>query len=422
MIVFWLLLTFFFLDYVRPTSFFPALEILHLNSLVPLLMVIGTLARRKERKPIEGEPSNDAMIVALLGCIVLSAAVAPVTERVFNTFTAVIGYAAVYWALTEQIDSVHRLKRVTQALLVVHLIVAMLSPLMFTDPDARHYLTAGGFLGDGNDYALSVNIVVPLCFFLMSQSANSRQKALWAIALVVCIACIVLTKSRGGTLALAVVGAYYWTKSEKKMRGVVLAGVIVGAILLAAPALYFDRMSTMFQSQEGSTQGRLNAWAAGIQMAKDYPLTGIGAGHFGLLHGQTAHSIYFLVLGELGFPGLIVLITIITRNLLANRRLFKQLADDPGAVMERRLLAALSASMLAFAVGGAFLSAVYYPHLYVIAGLSTAARRLVHERSRSNALVEVRAAPVVIPNAISAEWKAAKAAHLGLPHPSSSGK
>lgn len=422
MIVFTLLLTFFFLDYIRPTSFFPGLEILHLNSLVPLLMVIGSFALRKDRKPIEGEPSNHAMIVALLGCIVLSAATAAVTERVFTTFTAVIGYAAVYWALTEQVDSVNRLKRVTQTLLVVHLVVASLNPLMFTDPEARHYLTSGGFLGDGNDFALSVNIVVPFCFFLMSQSKNSRQKAFWAIALAVCITCIVLTKSRGGTLALGAVGAYYWSKSEKKMRGLVLAVVVVAVIILAAPASYFDRMATMAQSQEGSTQGRLQAWSAGIQMAMDYPLTGIGAGHFGLTHGKTAHSIYFLVLGELGFPGLILLITIITRNLLANRRLLKQLATDPGAGTERRLLAAMSASMLAFAVGGAFLSAAYYPHLYVILGLNTAARRLVHERSRSNASVEVRPEPVVIPNAISAEWKAANAANLGLPHPSSLGK
>jgi probable O-glycosylation ligase (exosortase A-associated) len=267
-----------------------------------------------------------------------------------------------------------------------------------------------------------VNIVIPFCFFLMNQSKNIRQKSFWAIALVVCIACVVLTKSRGGTLALGALGVYYWSMSEKKMRGLALGVVVVAVIILAAPASYFDRIATMAQTQEGSTQGRLQAWSAGIQMAIDYPLTGVGAGHFGLTHGKTAHSIYFLVLGELGFPGLIVLITLITRNLLANRRLRKQLATDPNAASERLLLATMSASMLAFAVGGAFLSAAYYPHLYVITGLNTAARRLVHERSRSKSSVQVQPERVVIPNAISAEWKAANAANLSLPHPSSSGK
>ena len=67
-------------------------------------------------------------------------------------------------------------------------------------------------------------------------------------------------------------------------------------------------------------------------MALDHPLLGVGAGHFpdgvrladtGALDipWQTAHSIYFLILGELGFPGLAVLLLFIVSNLVANRRL-----------------------------------------------------------------------------------------------------
>ena len=423
MIVFALLLAFFFLDYIRPTSYLPGLAVLHLNSLVPIGMVLGTIALRKDRKPIEGDPSNHAMIAALLFCILLSAMFAVVTERVFNTFEAVIGYAAVYWAITQQVDSLKRFKLVIKALLIVHLIVALLNPLMFTNPDARHYVTSGGFLGDGNDLALSVNIVVPFCLFLMTESTKRWQRIFWAVALVVCLACIVLTQSRGGTLALACVGLYYWSKSDKKLIGAIGVVVVVAAILLSAPAAYFDRMATIGDSQEGSAQGRLMAWTAATEMALSYPLTGVGAGHFGMIHGKTAHSIYFLVLGELGFPALILLITILVRNLKANRRLLKELAGDPSAGTERRLLAALSASVIAFATGGAFLSAAYYPHLYVIAGLNTAARRLIHERARSTALVPPAPAPLLLPNAISPEWNATRAANpLALPHPSSPAK
>jgi putative inorganic carbon (hco3(-)) transporter len=423
MIVFALLLAFFFLDYVRPTSFFPALSILHLNALVPMAMVAGTIALRKDRKPIEGEPSNHVMIAAFLGCIVLSAAFAAVTERVFTIFEAVVGYGAVYWALTQQVDTLNRFKLVVKTLLIVHLVVAALNPLMFTDPDARHYVTSGGFLGDGNDFALSLNIVVPFCLFLMSESKNSRQRGFWALALCVCLASIILTKSRGGTLALGCVGLYYWSKSDKKLLGVVGAVLVVGVILLSAPASYFERMATIGDTQEGSAQGRIVAWTAAVEMATDYPLTGVGAGHFGLTHGKTAHSIYFLVLGELGFPGVILLVAIITRNLTANRRLLKELTGEPNAGTERRLIASLSAAMIAFATAGAFLSAAYYPHLYVIAGLSTAARRLVHERSRAHASVEVRPPVTVKPNAISPEWNSSRGANpLRLPQSSSPAK
>ena len=99
--------------------------------------------------------------------------------------------------------------------------------------------------------------------------------------------------------------------------------------------------------------------------------------------GQTAHSIYFLTLGELGFPGLAVLLTFIFGNLVANRRLANEVRRRSIAhpAESLNLLACLSASVIAFATGGAFLSAIYYPHLYVVAGISAAGRRLVREHA-----------------------------------------
>jgi putative inorganic carbon (HCO3(-)) transporter len=411
--IFYGLLAFFFLDYIRPTSFYPELAVLHLNSLVPLGVVIGCLLSGKQQRPIEGEPSNTAMVVTFVGLILFSGAFAQITDRSFNVFTMVLGYAFIYWALTQQVDSVERLKIVIKALLLVHLIVAALNPLMFTDPDVRHYVSSGAFLGDGNDFALSINIVVPLCLFLISESTKKPRKLFWTVALVVCLMCVVLTKSRGGTVALGCMAVYYWSKSERKVIGVAGLAVVVVLIVALAPPSYFERMAMIGDSQEGSAQGRIQAWTAAFEMAKASPLVGVSPGHFPMLHGLTAHSIYFLVLAELGFPGLIVLLLIIVRNLQANGRLLKQIAGDDTAGTERRLLVALNASMIAFAAGGAFLSAAYYPHMYVIAGLHTAARRIVHERSRPAAteLAPVRK-PIVFPYGISPEWNPERANQL----------
>jgi hypothetical protein len=118
-----------------------------------------------------------------------------------------------------------------------------------------------------------------------------------------------------------------------------------------------------------------------------------------------------------------VLITILVRNLTANRRRLREIADDPAAATERRMLAALSAAMIAFVTGGAFLSAAYYPHMYVLAGLHTAARRLVYERSRSDAPVRMSLPQPVAPHAISAEWRARRPGHqLRLPAAAPHGK
>ncbi len=88
---------------------------------------------------------------------------------------------------------------------------------------------------------------------------------------------------------------------------------------------------------------------------------------------------YFLALGELGFPGLMLLMAVIATNLLANRRVGAAVRKrgGPSAIRDLSLLASLSASQIAFASGGAFLSVLYYPHLYVLAGLQSAARRVI---------------------------------------------
>jgi O-antigen ligase len=146
---------------------------------------------------------------------------------------------------------------------------------------------------------------------------------------------------------------------------------------------------------EGSAMGRVTAWKAAMQMMFDHPLLGVGAGHFTVAFGisymppdivgpypwLTAHSIYFLVIGELGIPGIVTLLVLVIGNPVANSRLRRAvLALPPDKVSEEhrrgaRTLHMLNASMVGYAVAGAFLSAVYYPHMYVLVALMVVQRR-----------------------------------------------
>ena len=392
-------LLFFFLDYVRPGSYLPALDALRLNSLVPLSVVAGTLLfkTRFTNQEFFAE-TNTKIILSLLGLIVLSVLTADVTMHAYNVFTMVFGYILMFWIISRQVDDLGKLKGVFRTMVIVHIVVAALNPVMFTDPDARHYVASGGFLGDGNDFALSVNIIIPFCLFLFFESKKWHHKGLAAASLLVMVLSVVATKSRGGTLALACIGFYYWLKSPRKVMMASIAAAMVAIVLISAPAAYFERMQHIADSQEGSAAGRLMAWGAGMKMALKNPLLGAGAGHFAITYGQfyrsrtdipwqTAHSIYFLTLGELGFPGLAVLLTFIFWNLSANKRLLREIeARNPdGATTYKNLLASLSAALIAFASGGAFLSATYYPHMYVLGGLLVVGRRLVREHGLARA-------------------------------------
>jgi O-antigen ligase len=250
----------------------------------------------------------------------------------------------------------------------------------------------------------------------MLESKARLKKIGWAIGIFLLVFCVVATKSRGGTLALGAILFYLWLKSQRKVLGAAVAVAAVLLTLALAPSAYLSRMNTMFDSEESSAASRVEAWRKGTQMAIQSPLLGVGAGHFPIAYGgvtmgrwMTAHSIYFLLLGELGFPGLTILLSLIFYNLWANRRLLDDIRDLPPDKKKscRNALVCTNAALVSFAVGGAFLSAAYYPHLYVVCGLMTATRRVVrsqialrtHEPAASHAPKrDVR------PDLISAEW------------------
>jgi hypothetical protein len=83
----------------------------------------------------------------------------------------------------------------------------------------------------------------------------------------------------------------------------------------------------------------------------------------------------------LGIPGIIFILGIIGSNLIAGERTLREIkprlaAKDP---TEKNLVVAMNASLIAFMVGGAFLSGAYYPHIYLLAGLLECGRAVCNK-------------------------------------------
>jgi putative inorganic carbon (hco3(-)) transporter len=394
------LLVFLALEYIRPTSYVPALLVLHPNSLALFGTVMLSIVTKSAFPKAEiFARTNTRLLLVFLGLIGLSVLTADVTQYSSDVFRGVFEYLLLYWCISVAATDLRRFKGIFAVLTVSHIAVAMLTPGLLST-DERQNLAVGAFLGDANDFALSVNIAIPMCLFLVFDADKRLNRVLAAVALLSLAFIVVITQSRGGTLALMAVGGYYWIKSDKKVMTAFVAVAAIGLILALAPPTYWQRMNDIVNAEEGSAGGRILAWQAGMEMAADHPLLGVGAGHFAVKYGTqyrkslevpgaTAHSIYFLVLGELGFPGIILVITVFVGNFMANRRVSNIVRDraGPTAAVDRRLLASLSASLIAFVVGGAFLSALYYPHLYVLSALLASARHFVLQRSEQAAPV-----------------------------------
>jgi putative inorganic carbon (HCO3(-)) transporter len=309
---------------------------------------------------------------------------ASVTTYTYNVFTLILGYLILFVLIARIITTPKRLRGLFVTLIVAHLFLLVYNPLVVTDPYTRHYITGATFLGDGNDYSLSLVILLPFAIELLQSAQTKIGRILGLAALGVLILAIVGTQSRGATLGMGMVFAYLWWRTPRKVPGIVAICVALFGVLLYAPDVYLQRMKTLKNpEQESSAEARLKAWKAGARMAQDNFL-GVGAGNFpnnfpkyrgadAPVRWMTAHSMYFLALGELGILGLLLVIRLVAGNIIANVRqrnlLSKMPTGPPATLVQIRLLNLVNASALGLAVSGAFLSVTYYPHLFMLTAI-----------------------------------------------------
>lgn len=238
-----------------------------------------------------------------------------------------------------------------------------------------------GPLGDPNDLALV--LLLPLAFSAAALVYRTKVfdtflALLTTPMIIIAIGC---TQSRGGMLGvlavLSVIGLR-WTKS-KFMVLVLVVGVSLG-LLFGADV--FERFSdgkeiSRYEHDE-SVQGRLDAWAAAIDLAVERPLRGVGLGNFAISHfrwdgvGRNTHSIWFDVLVDIGFPGLVVFVGLIIfcwRRITSSARTLNRLG---AAASTRAMALALQAALLGFCVSGSFLSQAFTWPLYIYIALISA--------------------------------------------------
>jgi putative inorganic carbon (hco3(-)) transporter len=390
----WLLLALFF-EYARPASYFKPLGILPLNSTIPLLLlVVSSFASGLRPWNRIFADSFAKWPFIFIGFVTISATWATVFTYTNTIFQRALGYLFLFIMIARICTTRQRIRGVFLVLIVSHLFLLAMNPIVVMEPTVRHYIIGATFLGDGNDFSLSLCILLGFAVEMsLIQTSKAKKIFYWALMGLLVLA-IVASQSRGASLGMAAVFGYMWWRSPRKAAGVVIIVISAFAVLLYAPDVYFQRMSTLSApSQDSSAEGRLHAWRAGTKMAL-HNVLGVGAGNFpnnfpkyrapeAPARWMTAHSMYFLILGELGFLGLLLLIKLVFGNFRSNVRLRKRLEqqDPKKFAPDIRSLDMFNAGVLGFAVAGAFLSVTYYPHIFVLAGLAIALRRVVAEEA-----------------------------------------
>lgn len=261
---------------------------------------------------------------------------------------------------------------------------------LFTIASGGSYRVWGppsSFVEDNNAFALASIMVVPLLFFLANDVSNKYLKWGLRLAAILSIFSALGSHSRGALLAMVAMGAFLWIKGKNKLAFGALILVLVPVAIAFLPDNWFDRMETLkTYEQDGSAMGRINAWHMAFNLANDR-ITGGGyavanAYVFGLYAPDpswplTAHSIYFQMMGEHGWIGLFLYMAFWIYVWRTCTSIYKQAGSQDGREWMVTLARMIQVSLLAFAVGGAFLSLSYFDFPYYLAVIVSAMRRLL---------------------------------------------
>jgi len=289
----------------------------------------------------------------------------------------------------------------------------------------RYDTNIGGAFGSTNEFSLAVSRVL----FLLIAAAQNIAVPWVSLGMFFSVPFTVLgiisTFSRGGFLAVACATTLFLVLQRRRALAMAAVGVaaVVAYLLVPVPDSYVNRLNTITTYEEvgdRSALGRLHFWRVATLMAAAEPM-GVGLRNFeanydrfdfsGGQYGtsRSSHSVYFQVLAETGYIGAAIFLWLLGYAFWITLRVRRRAGSLPPEA--RRFFFttsnALAASLVAFAIGGAFaaeaLNELNWFTFALVACLDRISRDAVAAANPSS--------PVVQPAKSSpADWRPAKIA------------
>jgi probable O-glycosylation ligase (exosortase A-associated) len=383
----------YFLEYYRPQDFIESLGAFRLPFFttigVFLLFVIHII---RDPKHLVVWPRQATTLTVLLAFMAISVLTSINNYWAFEFFRGILLTVMLFLLTVNIVETPAQIRKLLGVLLVAHLFFCVKGTIQYFAGNrfGTTGMVGGGFLGDENDFALALTVIFPFAYFALDTARGAAKKIFWGGISLFFLTTIVLTMSRGGFLGIAGTLIVCWLRSRRKLASAVGLALLVGTVALLAPPEYFEEVRSVRLTNEGTAHKRREYWMAGLRMFAEKPLIGVGPGnsklymaqYVDLPHayqqwGRAMHGTIPLLLAEMGTVGLILYVTLFFQSASDLRKAVRvrSRGTEEGDFLYY-LERATGTSMIGFLVGSTFLSALYYPHIYVLAAFAVMAGRL----------------------------------------------
>ena len=358
-----------------------------------LLIVIASFMRGYLWKLKESLQSEFLLMLWMLAGIYLSIFFASIQmERSYYYATELVklfGICALLYVLIRDFDDIQRLEGVLIGCFAFLGIWGFQQQMLGNE---RLEGLGGSAWGDSNGIAAVYVLFLPVALARVYGAEKRRDFWLSFGVVVIMVALVVCTKSRGGLLGLLVCFFAFGFYARKSIQVVKVALVLALFVMPFVTNAFLERMKTMDVSEsedlDDSARSRLILWQAGLLIFADNPLLGTGfltypqakmkyEGNFSYLeenfrnavfrkeNKKVTHNSYIQMLSDCGLIGAIPYFLLIVggiyKGLAVRGRLKKASVNHHQLLM----LSGLTAGLTGFAVSIFFIDSVTGTFLYV---------------------------------------------------------
>lgn len=399
---FWFLCFYVFLEYVRPQTAYPVIDIIPWAQTAILLTVFFFVV---EGNRVAAKNIETPLLVLFFLTILLSSVFAYSPAESFDKISIFVTWFIVYFLIINLVN--------TQTKLFLFVCLYMLWNFKMTLHGFKTWAGRGfayadwgvtgapGWFHNSGEFGIQLATVIPLFIYFVwvLKKHWGRLKFLALLALpVTAIASVVATNSRGAMLGAAAAILWMIWKSKRKVAvALVVAIPLAYAVYQSVPHESLNRFETA--GEDRTSQARLERWKDGLEIMNEHPVLGIGYANWptyyishylpppGLRLGLS-HNIYIDAGAELGYVGLGVFLLMVLFTFVNNHRTRKAaLALDNKFLYY--LAHAFDAGMIGFLVSASFVSVLFYPYFWMAmaftVALNNVALKALRERDEAPA-------------------------------------
>ena len=239
----------------------------------------------------------------------------------------------------------------------------------------------GDMLADNNFVALALAMLLPLCWHCRALVSSRVMKWILLGLIGACIAGIVMSSSRGGSLSMALGLLLIFRRSKYKIGTIAVMGLFAAGAIYLVHDMYVKRMETLrVPEQEASAESRIVHAKTALAMWRDHPILGVGFGGFnyaylasrymGEENTHVAHNSYLQMLVDSGIFAFLLYVGLLLYAIIWLSKSAARMRDRGTAIESIPL--AIRDSLIVFAFGSTFYSCqrMDIPYMFLMCAAS----------------------------------------------------